>query len=187
MRRKYIGIIVCGPPGVGKSTHIQEILDDLELPSNIFSIVDPDKLELPHAEASKRAVELVHEHIKTPKNFVYIGTGAALRSIVNPMLSAMKKHNFKSVVCMVYTSPDTALRRIRERTEQPLPDDIAGDLYRYFKSKAEEYLKLPNLDELYLYNNEEQFTLVLQKKKKRITCMSEDAEYFFDISNYCST
>ena len=181
-----IGLLICGPSGVGKSSHVQEILDDLELPTNIFSIVDPDKLELPHAEASKRAIEIVHEKIDQGQNLIYIGTGAAVRSIVSPMLSSMKKKKYKTIVCMVYTSPETALRRVIERIEQPVPEDVARDLYSYFKSKAEVYMKLPDLDELYLYNNEEQFTLILQKKKKRITCMSEESEYYFDVSKYCS-
>ena len=46
-------------------------------------------------------------------------------------------------------------------------------------------MTIPNVDELYLYNNEDEFNLLLSKKKKKIVCVHPEGEFYFDISKYC--
>jgi hypothetical protein len=63
--------------------------------------------------------------------------------------------------------------------------DIAHEVHEFFKTKAERYMTLPNIDELYLYNNETEFNLLLSKKKKKVMCSDPNGEFYFDISKYC--
>jgi hypothetical protein len=39
--------------------------------------------------------------------------------------------------------------------------------------------------EIYLYNNETDFNLLLSKKNKKIVCRDGDSDFYFDISRYC--
>jgi len=177
-----IGLLVCGPSGVGKSSHISEMLSHS---GSNFLVIDPDKLEGSHSEQSKTAYQNVLDAIETGQNFVYPATCGGIRLVTN-ILHRMKDKNYKTVVAIVYTSLPVALERIKKRTHQPVPDDVVEDLHKFFKSKAERYMKIPEIDELYLYNNEEQFSLLLSKKKKIITCRNSNSDFYFDISKYCS-
>ena len=174
-----LGILVCGPSGVGKSSHIKEITKE----APVF-LIDPDKLEGSHTEQSKKAMELVEESIQDKKSFVFVGTCGGMQ-IIKSLLKKMKKNTFKTVVAIVYTSLPNALKRIKDRPEQPVTEDVTKDLHAFFKTKAERYMNLADIDELYLYSNETDFKLLLSKKKKKIVCQSSDSEFYFDISKYC--
>jgi predicted ABC-type ATPase len=95
----------------------------------------------------------------------------------------MKAKKYRVVIAIVYTTLPTALDRIRKRTHQPVPEDVVHDLHAFFKSKAERYMKLDV--EIYLYNNETDFNLLLSKKHKKIVCRDGNADFYFDISPYC--
>jgi len=94
----------------------------------------------------------------------------------------MKEKHYRIVIAIVYTTLPTALERIRKRTHQPVPDEVVEDLHAFFKTKAERFMKLPV--EIYLYNNETDFNLLLSKKNKKIVCRGKD-DFYFDISRYC--
>lgn len=88
----------------------------------------------------------------------------------------MKTKKFHTVIAIVYTSLPTALERIAKRVEQPVPEEVVRDLHAFFKTKAERFMNLA-VDDLYLYNNETQLNLLLQKTKKRIVCSKPDADF----------
>uniref|UniRef100_A0A6C0CG63 AAA+ ATPase domain-containing protein n=1 Tax=viral metagenome TaxID=1070528 RepID=A0A6C0CG63_9ZZZZ len=179
---KY-GILICGAPGTGKSTHIKKMLDQAGFDEE-YILADPDKLPGEHSEQSKKAFELLEEAIEHKKNVVYVGSCVGVRTI-HGILHEMKTNKFHTIVAIAYTSIPTALKRIASRTEQPLDADIASEVHQFFKTKAEKYMKLHEIDALYLYNNETEFNLLLSKKKKKIVCSDPKGEFYFDISKYC--
>ena len=178
-----VGILICGPSGVGKTSNINKMLTNAGIRLIDLNGIDPDERdEETHEERSKKALELVKDTIETGYSFYYTATCGSGK-VINDLIARMKEKNYHIIVALVYTSLPTALERIRKRTHQPTPDEVVKDLHAFFKTKAERFMKLPV--EVYLYNNEEQFSLLLSKKNKKIVCRTTDADFFFDISKYC--
>lgn len=177
------GVLVCGAPGTGKSTHIAHMLDQAGFDEE-YVLVDPDKLEGEHSEQSKKALDLLKDTVDAKKNVVYVGTCSAVRTL-HTILKSMKKQKYRTVVAISYTSIPTALKRIADRTDQPVPAGVASEIHHFFSTKAEKYMSLPDVDELYLYNNETEFNLILSKKKKKVVCSDPRGLFYFDVSKYC--
>jgi len=172
---------VCGPPGTGKSSHIKEMLKLAGIRGK-YDLIDPDLQEAEtHAEQSELAVQRVKDSITAKKSFVYVATCGGLKQMMS-FLSSAKKSDFRTVVAIPYTKLSTALDRISKR-EQITPEEVSRDLHAFFATKAEAYMKLRNLDEVYLYNNETDFNLLYSRKKKKIVCTPGD--FYFDVSKYC--
>jgi len=102
------------------------------------------------------------------------------------ILLKLKKKKFRSIVAITYTSLPIALKRISQRSEQLVPEEVVEDLHKFFKTKAERFMSLSNIDQIYLYNNNTNFNLLLSKKSKKIVCSEGNNEFYFDISKYCS-
>jgi predicted ABC-type ATPase len=177
-----IGLLVCGPSGVGKTSNINKMLENAGASQELISI-DPDNMkEKTHEERSKAALELVKDTIDEGRSFYYTATCGGMR-IVNDLIRTMKAKKYRVIVAVVYTSLPVALERIRKRTHQPVPEDVIRDLHAFFKTKAERFMKMDA--EIYLYNNETDFNLLLSKNKK-IVCRDGDSDFYFDVSRYCS-
>lgn len=174
---------MCGPSGVGKSSNINKMLENAGVLEKLVTI-DPDRRkEETHEERSKSALEQVKTIIETGLSFCYTATCGGTQ-LVNDLIKRMKANNYRIIVAIVYTSLPVALERIRKRTHQPVPEEVVKDLHAFFKTKAERFMKLPV--DIYLYNNETDFNLLLSRKNKRVVCRHHDADFYFDISRYCS-
>ena len=137
-----IGLLVCGPSGVGKTTNINKMLENAGIKQELF-LIDPDKRkEETHEERSKGAIEEVKNAIDSGLSFCYTATCGGMR-IINDLIKRMKAKNYRVVVAIVYTSLSVALERIRKRVDQGVPEDVVEDLHRFFRTKAERYMKLP--------------------------------------------
>jgi len=177
-----IGILICGPSGVGKTSNLSKIFDKV----GEAEILDPDKRpEKEHTERSSKTLEEVNEFISQKKDFAYVATCGGI-TIIKNLLKKMKDQGYKTIVVIVYTSIETAIERISQR-EQETPLEVIQDLHEFFTKKAEYYMKAKNVDELLLYNNETKFTLILDKKDKKIHCYKKNEKFYFDISPYCSS
>lgn len=178
-----IGLLVCGPSGVGKTSNINKMLENAGIRKEL-TIIDPDKLSNEsHEERSKLALENVKKTIEDGESFCYTATCGAMR-IMNDLIQRMKVQKYRIIVAIVYVSLPVALERIRKRTHQPVPTEVVEYLHAFFKTKAERYMKLDV--EIYLYNNETDFNLLLSKRHKKIICRDGDSDFYFDISRYCS-
>jgi predicted ABC-type ATPase len=176
-----IGILICGPSGVGKTSNLNKILEKFNLNP---IIIDPDKRkEKTQEERSTKAREEVFSSINEKKDFVY--SGSCLRGkTMQKIFETMKEKGYRIIMVMVYSSLRESIRRIAERKDQLVPEKIIKEFHSLFKRKAESYMNNPLFDEVLLYNNEEQFMLLLDKKDKKIHCYG-DKDFFFDISPYC--
>lgn len=177
-----IGFIVCGPPGVGKSVHFKKMLSNAGIKKKV-AFFDPDmRSEETAEERSRLNLEELNEAIDSGIDFGYVGICGGKRLV--DIIKRMKLNKYRAVVAVVYSTLPVALERVRKRTEQPVPEDVIKELYSYFKRKAESYMKLDA--DIYLYNNETDFNLLLSKKNKKIVCRDADADFYFDVSRYCS-
>ena len=180
-----VGLLICGPPGTGKSSNIPLVLKNADFKDE-FVLVDPDKITADtHAEQSSKAIVLLAETVDERKDVVYVGSCLSV-SAINAILKKMKSKKYRTVVAIAYSSLSTALKRIAARKDQPLDADIASEVYTYFSTKAQRYMNLPAIDEIYLYNNETDFNLLFSRKKKKIKCSDPHGEFYFDVSKYCS-
>jgi predicted ABC-type ATPase len=178
-----IGFLFCGPSGVGKNTHFKTMLKNAGIEKELL-LIDPDKRkEEIHKERSELAYEEVKEAITKKKDFGYFSSCVGFKRIYE-MVSEMQQNNYRIIVAIVYTSLPVALERTRKRMNQLVPDIVVEDLHAFFKTKAERFMNLPV--EIYLYNNETDFNLLLSKKKKKIVCRDGNTDFYFDISRYCS-
>ena len=170
------GLLVCGGSGAGKSSHLKDIVKDARMRS--FLLIDPDQMNAPnHVVASKMAFETLHETIASRKNFAYVGTCAGTRNI-HEILRIMKEHGYRVVVAIVHVNLDTAIERVRARKEQPVPEKVVRELYDYFKKGARNYLKFSEIDELFLYSNDPDFTKLGVRKEDQWTIFERRPFYF---------
>ena len=178
-----VGFLICGPSGVGKSSNIDLMLKNAGFNMK-FKLIDPDKIiGVTHAEKSRIAFQDVKEHIHKGISFIYVATCGGTKDMTD-IIKDMKDHGFRTIVAIPYTSLGTALERIKNRVGQPVPDEVVKDLHQFFTRKAKMYMTMPNLDEIYLYNNEKDFNLLFSKKENKILC-SENSNFYFDVSKYC--
>ena len=118
------GFLICGPPGTGKSTHIRTMLRKAGFDQE-YVLADPDKLPGSHEEQSDGAIKLLKDTVSEKKNVVYVGSCLSTRMLMS-VLREMKKHKYRTVVAVSYTSVPTALKRIAVRHEQPLDPKLNG-------------------------------------------------------------
>jgi predicted ABC-type ATPase len=179
-----ISILICGPSGVGKSSNLSHVFNHLGIQE--LELFDPDKrLEKTQEERSSKTREEVHNAIGK-KSFVYSGSclrGKAMEEIIEKLHS----NNYRIILVMFYTSVNTAIKRIKERKEQPVPENIIREFHKLFTKKAEKYMNNKLINEILLYNNESKLLLLLDKKDKKIHCYKKEEKFYFDISPYCSS
>jgi len=180
-----IGLLVCGPPGVGKTSNINRMLENAGIRVQELIGIDPDKRkEETNAERSAEALEVVKYTIDKGLSFYYTATCGG-NKVVDDLIARMKAKKYRVVIAIVYVSLPVALERIRKRTHQPVPSEVVEDLHAFFKTKAERFMKLDV--EIYLYNNETDFNLLLSKKHKKIVCRDGNSDFYFDVSRYCGS
>jgi len=180
-----VGVLICGAPGTGKSSHVLKVLKNAGFEGD-FVLVDPDAIKADsHSEQSMLAITMLEETVDEKKDVVYVGSCLSV-SAINTVLKKMKSKKYRTVLAIAYTSLSTALKRIAERKEQPLDADIASEVHSYFSKKAERYMNIPSIDEIYLYNNETDFNMLFSRKKKKILCSDPRGEFYFDVSKYCN-
>jgi predicted ABC-type ATPase len=179
-----VGVLICGAPGTGKSTHVRKVLENAGFEGE-FVLADPDKIKADsHSQQSNMAFQLLREMVSEKKDVVYVGSCISVGRLTK-IMEEMKQKKYRTVVAISYTSTSTALKRIAQRTEQPLDADIASEVHRYFATKAERYMNIPSIDEIYLYNNETEFNMLFSRKKKKVICSDPSGEFYFDVSKYC--
>jgi len=179
-----IGFLICGPSGVGKTSHFTEMLRNAGVNQDL-TLFDPDTRKEPvHSVRSEMALQAVKDAIEKGVSFGYTATCGGNR-VVDDLIERMQLNKYRIVVCIVYVSLPVALERIRKRSHQLVPDEVVADLHAFFKTKAERFMKLPV--EIYLYNNETDFNLLFSRKNKKIVCRNEGSDFYFDVSRYCST
>lgn len=165
-------IVLCGPPGVGKST-IKEKLLAKEGVTNYINI-DPDEIRSILMANGVRFSDdktmagitnafnkrMSDQAQKEGLNIVFDTTGQN-RIAVRGIIKSSKELKYKTTFAVIWASKETCLRRVESRNASSrdrlvLPIDIAEGIYNGFleKGTASDYLKYPvGADNVLLYNN----------------------------------
>jgi len=175
-------LILCGPPGCGKSTVKTQLLSQIDVSDYIN--IDPDEIRtilmsqgvrfpddktmagITNAFNKRMSDEAQKQHL----NIVFDTTGQNFRA-VSDLIYSSKSQGYKSYFTIIWASLDTCLRRVNGRNQYlrethdgriELPPEIAEGIYNGFKpsngntkgTASMFLLDYPvKADDVFLYNN----------------------------------
>lgn len=178
-----IAIFICGSSGTGKTTSRDALIKDAGLKRTFVYLNIDDNRDIisTYTELQKVAYRVIEDGY----NLVWDKTCRNTQEVLEE-LAILKKHNYTTIVSMVYAELGTVLKRVSLRTQQPIEKDIAKGIYSELKRKAHRYMESPHVDEIFLYNNQSTLKLVYHKEDKEVECISPESNFYFDLKPYCS-
>lgn len=184
--KNKIALFLCGAAGSGKTTSRSKFLDDVNMKTTFVTLnIDEIRPLIGSQEAAREVFgKLTDKAIEDGYSLLYDAT-CRDRSNIIARMKQLKEKNYKVILGITYASLGTVLGRVRRRVDQPLDQDIAKDIYQHLKKNVESYMSVSEIDEVYLYNNEQTSKLIYVRKAKKIYCMSPESNFYFDISKYC--
>ena len=183
-KKHKLAIFICGASGTGKTTMRHKFLRDAKIKTTFVYLNLDDIKEVGLEEARRLLQGLTKRVIEHGYSLFYDGTCRNKNDVVDTM-KTLKNKDYKIVLGMTYTTLPTALKRLDERRGQYTSESVAKDIYQHMTKNAETYMDLKQIDELYLYNNEDTVTLIFRKSDKRVECLMPESDFYFDVSKYC--
>ena len=198
-------LILCGPPGCGKSTVKANLLHEFGIENYIN--IDPDEIRtilmsqgvsFPDDKTMSGITNNFNKRmsdysLEQGYNIIFDTTGQNFKA-VSDLIYQSKQHSYRTFFTIIYASLETCQRRVQSRNEYlkssqsgriELPLDIAAKIYDGFmqpKGTASMFLiDYPvKADAVMLYNNNEdgQEPQLLYKK------VGENVEYSSDFSGF---
>lgn len=183
--KKKIALFLCGGSGVGKTSSRERILLDAKLTTRyVYINLDDLRAKMPIKDAREEIVRILERTVTEGKSFVWDATCRNTGTIIEHMNYA-KKHGYTVVLSMVYASLATTLERIERRTDQPVPKETIKGIYSELKRKAERYMHVESIDQIFLYNNDHTTTLLFSRIHDTISCRHPGMNFYFDIKQFC--
>jgi predicted ABC-type ATPase len=183
-KKNKLAIFICGASGTGKTTMRHKFLRDAKIKTT-FVYLNLDDIKEVGLEEARRLLQILTKRvIEDGYSLFYDGTCRNKQDTIETM-KTLKNKNYKIVLGMTYTSLPTALKRLDERRGQYVSESVARDIYQHMTKNAETYMDLKEIDELFLYNNEENVTLIFRKSNKLVECLMPKTDFYFDVSKYC--
>jgi predicted ABC-type ATPase len=180
-----IGVCMCGTSGSGKTSNRDKFLDDMGIKTTYVLLNLDNVWEISkHEDARDIFKQIIVKTIDDGYSFYYEGTCRSPKYIL-PKLEQAKKNGYTLKLGFVYAELDTVIKRVKQRSEQPMTVDFAKLVYSQVKKHAHEYMTSDVFDEIYLYNNQKTSKLIFYKDAKEIHCISPDSRFYFDVSKYC--
>jgi predicted ABC-type ATPase len=181
-----LAIFSCGASGVGKTTSKESFLKNAGIKTS-YVYISVDKLRLltgNHGVAQKLLSYITERAIDEGYSMFRDATCRNKNAMITE-ISHAKKNGYKIIFAMTYAELPTVLKRVRERITQQTDASVVRDIYEHMKKNAEVYMKLSEIDELYLYNNDETSQLIFYRDTKKIQCIHPEMNFYFDVSKYC--
>jgi predicted ABC-type ATPase len=176
---------MCGTSGSGKTSNRAKFLDDMGIKTTYVLLNLDNVWEISkHEDARDIFKQIILKTIDDGYSFYYEGTCRSPKYIL-PKLEQAKKNGYALKLGFVYAELDTVIKRVKQRTEQPMTVDFAKMVYAQVKKHAHEYMTSDLFDEIYLYNNQKTSKLIFYKDAKEIHCISPESRFYFDVSKYC--
>jgi len=179
-------IFTCGAAGTGKTTNRSQFLKDAGLKTtHVYLNVDRLRyLAGSHEKGQILLKHLVKRTIDEKYSLLLDATCRDRKNIID-LMKTLKDAGYIIILGMTYAHLDTVIERASKRVTQPVNEEVVRDIYQHMKRNAEIYMNVDDIDEVYLYNNEETSTLIFYRGRKRIQCLSPESEFYFDVSKYC--
>lgn len=180
-------IFSCGASGTGKTTNRSQFLKDAGLKTtHVYLNVDRVRyLAGSHEKGRLLLKHLVKRTIEEKYSILLDATCHDQKNIVE-LMKTLKDAGYIITLAMTYAKLDTVIERAEKRVTQAVDEDLVHDIYQHMKKTAETYMSVDDIDEIYLYNNEETSKLIFYRGRKRMQCISPTTEFYFDVSQYCN-
>lgn len=209
-------LILCGPPGCGKSTVKTKILNEIQSDVQNYINIDPDEIRtilmsqgvtFPDDKTMSGITNAYNKRIsdfslEQGYNIIFDTTGQNFRA-VSDLIYQCKQYNYKSFFSIIYASLETCQRRVQRRNEFlkssrsgriELPLDVARKIYEGFiqpKGTASMFLlDYPvKADEVFLYSNDQEYVepQLLFKKVGENVEYSTDFKGFYNMTIFSQT
>ena len=176
--KQKVAVFVCGAPGSGKSTHIQDMIRTTYVSLNADTLWNLTKD--PHV--IKQLDTLFTRLIQEGYSFVYEGT-CRDPTLMKQRMKRAREHGYIIKLQMIYADLPTLLRRVRARTTQPTPPSVIKEAFLQLQEHAHEYMD--HADEVWLYNHQKTSRLIFFKSAQKVVCHSPSSSFYFDVSAYC--
>jgi predicted kinase len=197
-------IVLCGPPGVGKSTTKTQLLakegvtDYINIdPDEIRTILMTNGVRFSDDKTMAGITNAFNKRMsdqaqKEGLNIVFDTTGQN-RIAVRGIIKSSKELKYKTTFAVIWASKETCLRRVESRNASSrdrlvLPIDIAEGIYNGFleKGTASDYLKYPvGADNVLLYNNNtdgDEPVMLFSREGMRVTSSDFPGFYNMDLT-----
>ena len=195
-------IVLCGPPGCGKSTTKMQLLAKEGITDYID--IDPDEIRkvlmgngVTFSDDKTMAgitnafnKRMSDQAQKEGLNIVFDTTGQN-RIAVRGIIKSSKQIRYKTTFAVIWASKETCLRRVERRNASSrdrlvLPIEIAEGIYDGFleKGTVSDYFKYPvGADNVFLYNNNTDGAepVLLFSKEGRTVTSSTDFPGFYNM------
>lgn len=182
--KNKLALFMCGSSGTGKTTTRYKFLNDAKIKTS-FVYLNLDNIKEVGREEARRILNYsLKRTIEDGYSIFYDGT-CRNKSDITEVMKVLKSKNYKIILGMTYTTLPTALKRLEDRKNQFVSESVARDIYKHMSKNAEVYMDIKEIDELYLYNNEETTTLIFKKTAKEVQCILPNEDFYFDVSQYC--
>jgi dephospho-CoA kinase len=176
-------LFICGSSGTGKTASKGKFVEDAGIKTT-YVYLNIDKvwdMMGKKGDVSPTYNKIIEKVISAGYSFMYDGTCRNFQN-VHLLMEYSKNKGYNIKLGMVYANLKTTLERLKKRKEQPLKEHIARDIYTELSRIANQYM---NLDEIYLYNNDHELTLIYSKTTKKVNCIHPEMKFYFDVSEYC--
>lgn len=178
-----IAVLICGAPGTGKTSNQNVILNDANIHTNLVSLNSDEILKFVNDRslALEITTSIGHRLIKDGYSFIWQASCVYPPPKIH-FTEKLKKADYNVIMGITYSSLNNAINRISHRVEQPLSENLIRAAHAEFTKKGDVYLEDPNIDELYLYNNDHMIKLIYERKNNIVHCHSPGGNFYFD---YC--
>lgn len=183
-KKHKLAIFICGASGTGKTSMRYKFLNDAKIKTSFVYLNIDDIKEVGREEARVIFNHSLLRAIEDGYSVFYDGTCRNKRDVSDTM-KLLKSKNYKIILGMSYTSLPVALKRLEDRQGQFVSESVAKDIYQHMTKNADVYMDMKEIDQVYLYNNENTTTLIFKKTKKEVQCLLPKEDFYFDVSQYC--
>lgn len=179
-------LFLCGASGVGKTKYRNTFLKDVKFTSS-YVYLNLDDIVAAIKDRNKSRVLLESLLNRTIQDGYSIFLDATCRNYtyISNTITLLKNKEYRIIFGLMYAPLTVVLDRVQKRIDQPSTETIVKDIYTHLSKNAEKYMSLDELDEMYLYNNEQTSVLMFKKKDKMIKCITPNLDFYFDVSKYC--
>jgi len=195
-------IVLCGPPGCGKSKTKEQLIaqegvtDYIDIdPDEIRSILEANGVVFSDDKTMGRITNAFNKRMSDQAqtmglNIVFDTTGQNILA-VRGIIKSSKELKYKTTFAVIWASKDTCKERVASRNassgskRRVLPPEIAEDIYdKLLKGTISDYLKYPvGADKILLYNNnnKDKSNAVLLFRKEGHSVTSSDFLGFYNM------
>ena len=181
-----VALFSCGAAGSGKTTSRKQFVEDAGIKTTfVYLNIDNYWKYAPTMDKARELYRrLVIRVVDDGYSFLMDATCRNTSSI-SSLMTEVKEKGYTVKLSITYAKLNTVLQRLRKRVQQYTRPELGIAIYKEVEQKIESLLKNPNIDEIFLYDNETITRLIFHKDAKKVVCLFPESSFYFDVSKYC--